>query len=72
MDEGKSKYYPHALSWLERAAKPTWPSVAGRLARVLRGLIARHGRKYSLVPGLRELLRAVGLRSDTVKCQYPI
>lgn len=57
MDEGKSKYYPHALGWLEKARKAYL--AAGRADEwrtYCEGLIAKHGRKYSLAPGLRALL----------------
>ncbi len=58
MDEGKSKYYPHALGWLEKARKAYLAAGhADEWRTYCEGLIVRHGRKYSLVPGLRELLK---------------
>ena len=61
MDEAKSKYYHHALRWLGKA-RQAYVS-AGRADEwraYCEGLIARHGRKHSLVPGLRELLKGTG------------
>jgi uncharacterized Zn finger protein len=56
MDEGKARHYHHAVRWLElvRAAY----LAAGREAEWAAyrdGLIARHKRKYSLVPLLERL-----------------
>lgn len=58
MDEGKSKYYHHALSWLEKARRAYL--AAGRSDEwrtYCEGLISRHGRKHSLMPGLKALLK---------------
>jgi uncharacterized Zn finger protein len=58
MDEGKSKHYPHALGWLERAKKAYGAAGRGNEWRMYcEELIVKHGRKYSLVPGLRALLQ---------------
>lgn len=58
MDEGKSKYYSHALGWLERVKKAYVAAGRGDEWRIYcEGLIVKHGRKYSLVPGLRALLQ---------------
>jgi uncharacterized Zn finger protein len=57
MDEGKSKYYVHALSWLEKVKRAYLAAGRGGEWRTYcEALIARHGRKYSLVPGLKALL----------------
>jgi uncharacterized Zn finger protein len=56
MDGGQSKYYHHAIHWLERARRaylgsnqaPAWNSY-------LEGLIRKHTRKYSLRPQLERL-----------------
>jgi len=58
MDEGKSKYYHHAVRWLGKA-RAAYRS-AGREAEwqaYLRELLTRHQRKYSLVPQLETLRR---------------
>ncbi len=58
MDEGKSKYYHHAVRWLGKA-RAAYRS-AGREAEwqaYLRELLTRHQRKYSLVPQLEALRR---------------
>ena len=58
MDEGKSKYYGHALDWLARARRAYLTAGReGEWRTYCEGLIARHGRKYSLVPGLKALLK---------------
>jgi uncharacterized Zn finger protein len=65
MDEAKSKYYHHALRWLGKA-RQAYVS-AGRADEwraYCEGLIARHGRKHSLVPGLRELLKETGKQAQ--------
>jgi uncharacterized Zn finger protein len=56
MDQGQSKYYHHAVRWLEKARQ------AYRAARreaewraYLEGLIAKHTRKHSLRPQLEAL-----------------
>ncbi|MBI3977407.1 MAG: SWIM zinc finger domain-containing protein [Chloroflexi bacterium] len=57
MDGGKSQRYEHAVRWLEKAGAAS--RAAGRGAdwrAYLESLIARHGRKYSLVPRLKQLL----------------
>ncbi len=57
MDAGKSKYYHHAANWLELARK-TYVA-AGRLdewREYLGGLMAKHMRKYSLMPKLKNLI----------------
>ena len=56
VDQGKSKYYPYAVRWLERA-KSAYLS-AGREEEwrsYLDGLMDRHKRKYSLIPMLEKL-----------------
>jgi uncharacterized Zn finger protein len=58
MDEGKSQYYHSAARWLEKARVAY--RVAGREAdwqTYLHELLARHRRKYSLVPKLEALQR---------------
>ena len=58
MDAGKSNYYPTAARWLTHARaayraagrEPEWKTY-------LAELLARHARKYTLVPRLRELQR---------------
>lgn len=58
MDQGKSRYYDHAVRWLQRARAAY--RAAGREAEwqvYLSELIARHQRKYSLVPRLEALRR---------------
>jgi uncharacterized Zn finger protein len=57
MDAAQSKYYHYAVAWLERARAAS--AAAGRQdewRQYLAGLLARHGRKYSLVPQLKRLL----------------
>jgi uncharacterized Zn finger protein len=57
MDEGRSKYYGSAIGWLQIARRAY--DAAGRTDEwqaYCQGLIARHGRKYSLVPQLKRLL----------------
>ncbi len=57
MDAAQSKYYHHAVAWLGRARAAAL--VAGRQdewRQYLDSLLARHGRKYSLVPQLKRLL----------------
>ena len=57
MDAAQSKYYHYAVAWLERARAAS--IAAGRQdewRQHLSGLLARHGRKYSLVPQLKRLL----------------
>ncbi len=56
MDEGKAKYYHHAVRWLEKARAAY--RAAGREAEwneYLDGLLRRHARKYKLVPMLKAL-----------------
>jgi uncharacterized Zn finger protein len=56
MDAAQSKYYHYAVGWLERVRAASL--VAGRQdewRQYLAGLLARHGRKYSLVPQLQRL-----------------
>ena len=58
MNEGKSKYYGHAVRWLGKVKQAYL--AAGREAEwraYCEGLIATHGRKYSLAPHLKELLK---------------
>jgi uncharacterized Zn finger protein len=58
MDQGKSQHYHHAVRWVEKARAAY--RAAGREAEwqaYLRDLIARHRRKYSLVPMLEALQR---------------
>lgn len=58
IEEGKAKHYAYALSWLEKARKAYLAAGRGDGWRAYcEGLIARHGRKYSLVPGLKALLK---------------
>jgi uncharacterized Zn finger protein len=57
MDAAQSKYYHYAVAWLERAHAAS--IAAGRQdewQQYLAGLLARHGRKYTLVPQLKRLL----------------
>jgi uncharacterized Zn finger protein len=57
MDAAQSKYYYHAVAWLGRARAAAL--AAGRQdewRQYLDSLLARHGRKYSLVPQLKRLL----------------
>jgi uncharacterized Zn finger protein len=56
MDAGRSQQYHHALRWVEKAKKAYL--AANRQAEWLAyidGVIAKHSRKHSLVPGLRRL-----------------
>ncbi len=56
MDEGKSKYYHHAIRWLERARRAfLHAGEAEEWNAYLEGLIQKHYRKYSLRPRLEEL-----------------
>ena len=55
---GSGDYSPHALGWLERVKKASVAAGRGDEWRMYcEGLIAKHGRKYSLAPGLRALLQ---------------
>lgn len=57
MDAAQSKYYHYAVGWLERVR--TASLAAGRQdewRQYLASLLARHGRKYTLVPQLKRLL----------------
>jgi uncharacterized Zn finger protein len=57
MDEGRSKYYSSAIGWLQIARQAY--GAAGRTDEwqaYCQALIAKHGRKYSLVPTLKQLL----------------
>jgi uncharacterized Zn finger protein len=57
MDGARSKYYTSAIHWLQIARRAY--GAAGRTEEwqaYCQGLIARHGRKYSLVPQLKQLL----------------
>jgi len=57
MDAGQSKYYHHAVAWLGRARAAALAS--GRQdewRQYVASLLARHGRKYSLVPQLKRLI----------------
>lgn len=57
MDAGKSQQYHHAIRWLGKARAAYL--AAGHQAEwraYLNDLLARHARKYSLVPGLKGLL----------------
>jgi len=57
MDAGQSRYYHHAVAWLGRARAAALAS--GRQdewGQYVASLLARHGRKYSLVPELKRLL----------------
>jgi uncharacterized Zn finger protein len=56
MDAAQSKYYHYAVGWLERVRAASL--AAGRQdewRQYLAGLLARHARKYSLVPQLERL-----------------
>ena len=65
MDEGKSKYYSHALGWLERVKKAYVAAGRGDEWRMYcEGLIVKHGRKYSLVPGLRARCKGSPVRRE--------
>jgi uncharacterized Zn finger protein len=56
MDEGKARHYHHAVGWLEKArAAYLAAGRGGEWGAYLDGLIARHKRKYSLVPLLKRL-----------------
>ncbi len=58
MDAGQSKYYGHALDWLEKVKRAHLAAGRAKEWRAYcEGLITKHGRKYRLVPGLRELIR---------------
>jgi uncharacterized Zn finger protein len=60
MDGGKSKYYHHAIRWLERARRAyLGAGQAEEWLAYLEGLIEKHARKYSLRPQL-EGLRGAG------------
>ncbi|MDY7039680.1 MAG: hypothetical protein SVX38_02320 [Chloroflexota bacterium] len=56
MNQGKSKYYRHAMRWLEKARAAYL--AAGRQAEweiYLDSLLGQHSHKYSLVPMLKRL-----------------
>src|SRR5438552_2701533 len=56
MDAAQSKYYHHAVAWLRRARAAALAS--GRQdewRQYVDSLLARHGRKYTLVPQLKQL-----------------
>jgi hypothetical protein len=54
----EAKDYAHALGWQERVKRAYLVAGRGDERRTYcEGLIAKHGRKYSLVPGLKELLK---------------
>ena len=56
MDGGKSKYYHHAIRWLEKARQAYLAAKRGDEWRAyLEGLISQHTRKYSLRPQLEAL-----------------
>ncbi len=58
MDEGKSKYYHHAVRWLEKAGKAYLAADRKKEWQTyLEGLIEKHARKYSLRPKLEGLRR---------------
>ena len=60
MDSGKSKYYHHAVRWLEKTRRAyLGADRAEEWLTYLEGLISKHARKYSLRPQL-EGLRDVG------------
>jgi uncharacterized Zn finger protein len=64
MDEGRSRRYTEAISWLTRVrAAYHAAGREGEWQRYLEGLIARHGRKYKLRPML-ESLRLVWARES--------
>lgn len=57
MDAAQSKYYHHAVAWLERARAAALASGDQDEWRpYVESLLARHGRKYTLVPQLKRLL----------------
>jgi uncharacterized Zn finger protein len=56
MDDGKARYYHHAVAWLRRSRAAALG--AGRQddwRQYVDGLLMRHARKYSLVPQLKRL-----------------
>lgn len=56
MDSGQSRYYHHAVGWLERSRAAALS--AGRQddwRQYVDGLLAQHARKYALVPRLKQL-----------------
>jgi uncharacterized Zn finger protein len=56
MDGGKSKYYHHAVRWLEKARRAYLTAEREDEWRAyLEGLISKHARKYSLCPQLEAL-----------------
>ena len=56
MDHGKSNYYDHAVRWLSRARALFLTTGRESEWRAhLQDLLARHRRKYSLVPSLKDL-----------------
>ena len=58
MNEGKSKYYHHAVRWLEKAGQAYLAAQRGdEWQAYLEDLIKKHARKYSLRPQLEGLRR---------------
>ncbi len=58
MDAGQSRYYHHAIRWLEKARAAYLAAGRGAAWDVyLDGLLTRHRRKYKLVPMLETLRR---------------
>jgi len=59
MDGGKSKYYHHAIRWLEKARQAYLAAKRGdEWQAYLEGLISQHTRKYSLRPQLEALRKS--------------
>ncbi len=60
MDRAKSKYYHHALRWLEKARRAYLAANrAGEWQQYVSKLIEKHRRQYSLRPGLEALQKKV-------------
>ncbi len=56
MDGANARYYHYAIAWLKRArAAAMAMSRQAEWREYMAGLLARHARKYSLVPGLKAL-----------------
>ncbi len=57
LDRGQSKYYHHAVRWLEKARQISLESGRQEEWRAYcQALIDKHARKYSVAPSLRKLL----------------
>ena len=56
MNEGNAQYYTAAAEWLDKARQAYWETDRyGEWQDYLAELLARHGRKYKLVPMLKAL-----------------